>query len=188
MSNLLIVILNDISVLPDLLEVWREIGVPGTTILKSAGGHASRSVFSRVGLGAIDNLFEAREVQTRTLISVFEDDELLVQAIAEAERVVGGFDRPDSGVLLVLPVLQAVGLYKAPPPSPQEVSPPALRSDWCDLRETRVEAIESLLSLEPTIVKADTPLEDVAKAMLAHPSVHVVSVVAEDGRLIGLMD
>ncbi len=34
------------------------------------------------------NLFEAKEVQRRTLIAIIEDDELLAQAIAEAERVV----------------------------------------------------------------------------------------------------
>mgnify|MGYP002633019048 FL=1 len=50
MSNLLLVILNDTKILPDLLRVWREIGVPGTTILKSAGGHASRNWHSQVGL------------------------------------------------------------------------------------------------------------------------------------------
>jgi hypothetical protein len=91
MSKLLLVILNDISVLPDLLGVWREIGVPGTTILNSAGGHASRNWLSKVGLGAINTLFETKEVQTRTLLAVFDDEELLAQAIAEAERIVGGF-------------------------------------------------------------------------------------------------
>ena len=124
MAKLLLIILNDISVLPELLDVWREIGVPGTTILKSAGGHASRTWLSRVGLSAINNLFEAKEVQTRTLIAVFEDEDLLARAIAEAERVVGGFDRPNSGVILVLPVSQAIGLYKPPPHPPREVSPP----------------------------------------------------------------
>jgi len=41
--------------------------------------------------------------------------------------------------------------------------------------------------LEATIVPAETQLEDVAQAMLAHPKVHLASVVAEDGRLIGLI-
>ena len=95
MHNLLLIILNDIGKLPEILEIWREIGVPGTTILESVGGHATRNWLSRVGLGAISNLFETKEVQTRTLIAVFEDEGLLEQAIAEAERVVGGFDRPD---------------------------------------------------------------------------------------------
>jgi CBS domain-containing protein len=188
MSNLLLVILNDISVLPDLLGVWREIGVPGTTILNSAGGHASRNWLSKVGLGAINNLFETKEVQTRTLLAVFDDEELLAQAIAEAERIVGGFDRPNSGLVLVVPVSKAIGLYKASPPPPQDVSPPALRSDWSVLRDTPVESVDSLLDLEPTIVQGDTPLDHVARAMLAHPNVHVASVVAEDGRLIGLLE
>jgi len=188
MSNLLIVILNDISVLPDLLGVWREIGVPGTTILNSAGGHASRNWLSKVGLGAINNLFDTKEVQTRTLLAVFDDEELLAQAIAEAERIVGGFDRPNSGLILVLPVSQAIGLYKASPPPPRDVSPQALRSDWSILRDTSVETVNSLLGLEPTIVQGDTPLDSVARAMLAHPNVHVASVVAENGRLIGLLE
>lgn len=188
MSNLLFVILNDIKVLPDLLKVWREIGVPGTTILKSVGGYASHTWLSRVGLGAINKLFETKEVQTRTVIAVFDDEELLAQAIAEAERIVGGFDRPNSGVVLVLPVSQAIGLYKTPQKSPQEVSPPALRSDWSALRDTPIEIVESLMNLEPTIVPGDAPLDDVARAMLANPSVLVASVVAEDGRLIGLLE
>lgn len=188
MSNLLLVILNDISVLPDILGVWREIGVPGTTILNSAGGHASRNWLSKVGLGAINTLFETKEVQTRTLLAVFDDEELLAQAIAEAERIVGGFDRPNSGLVLVVPVSKAIGLYKASPPPPRDVSPPALRSDWSILRDTSVETVNSLLGLEPTIVQGDTPLDGVAQAMLAHPNVHVASVVAEDGRLIGLLE
>jgi CBS domain-containing protein len=188
MSNLLLVILNDIKVLPELLEVWREIGVPGTTIIKSVGGHASRTWLNQVGLSSINSLFEAKEVQTRTIMALFDDEELLSQSIAEAERIVGGFDQPNSGVVLVLPVSKTLGVYKKPLDIPKEVSPPALRSDWSVLRDTPVEAVESLLELEPTIVSGDAPLDDVARAMLAHPSVHVVSVVAEDGRLIGLLE
>jgi len=188
MSDLLLIILNDTSVLPDLLNVWREIGVPGTTILESVGGHSSRTWLSRVGLSSINKLFDTKEVQTRTLLAYFDDKELMAQAIAEAERVVGGFDRPNSGVVLVLPVSQAIGVYKTPPQFPKVVSPPALRSDWADLRDTPVETLNSLLNLEPIIVPGEAPLDDVARAMLAHPNVHVASVVAEDGRLIGLLD
>ena len=88
---------------------------------------------------------------------------------------------------MVLPVSQAIGVYKASPKPLQEVSPPALRSDWSILRDTPVESVDSLLSLEPTIVPADMQLEEVARAMLAHPKVHLASVVAEDGRLIGVL-
>lgn len=188
MSKLLMIILNDTQILPELLEVWREIGVPGTTILKSAGGHRTRTWLGRVGLGALNNLFEARDVQTRTVFAVFDDDDLLDQAVAEAERLVGGFERPDSGLVLVLPVEQAKGLFKAVPQPAKEVPPPALRNGWDQLRDTPISAVDALMKFEPTIVPAETPLDGVARAMLAHPNVHVVSVVAEDGRLLGLLE
>ncbi|MEK6221369.1 MAG: CBS domain-containing protein [Chloroflexota bacterium] len=187
MPQLLLVILNDDTQLPDLLQVWGEIGVPGTTIINSVGGHASRTWLSEIGLGGINKLFEAKEVQTRTVIAVIDDEKLLAQAIAEAERIVGGFDQPNSGVLLVLPISKAVGIYKKPPQVPKEVSPPALRSDWSILRDTPIDTVDSLLRLDPTIVSGSALLDDVARAMLAHPRVHVASVVADDGRLIGLI-
>lgn len=188
MSNLLMIILNDTKFLPEILDVWREIGVPGTTILKSAGAHATRNWLSAVGMGAIGNLFESKEVETRTLIAVFEDDDLLAQAIAEAERITGGFDRPNSGVIVVLPVTKAIGVFRADPEPEETVSPPALRSNWGKLRETSIEQIDEVLKLDPTIVHADTSLDDVAKAMLAYPRVHVASVVSSEGRLIGLIE
>jgi CBS domain-containing protein len=181
------IILDDIRFLPELIQAWREIGVSGTTIMKSVGGYRTSTWLSKVGLGAIDRIFETREIQRKTLVAVIEDDDLLAQAIAEAERVVGGFDRPNSGVLLVLPVTQTKGLYKASPQPIQEVSPPALRTGWDQLRDTPIAEVDALMELEPTIVPADTPLDDVARAMLTHPRVHVVSVVAEDGRLLGLL-
>ena len=113
MTHMLQVILDDVKFLPDLLQVWRDIGVSGTTIMKSVGGYRASTWLSKVGLTAIDHLFDAKEIQRRTLIAVIEDDELLEQAIAEAERIVGGFDRPNSGVLLVLPVTQTKGIYKS---------------------------------------------------------------------------
>ena len=187
MTHMLQVILDDVSFLPDLIRVWREIGVSGTTIMKSVGGYRTSTWLSKVGLSAIDHLFEAKEIQRRTLIAVIKDDELLAQAIAEAERVVGGFDRPNSGVLIVLPVAQTKGFYKSKPKPPQELSPPALRPEWMVLRDTPIEKVEAIMGLEPTIVGPEASLNEVAQAMLTHPRVHVASVVAEDGRLVGLL-
>ena len=187
MTHMLQVILDDVSFLPDLIQVWREIGVSGTTIMKSVGGYRTSTWLSKVGLSAIDHIFEAKEIQRRTLIAVIKDDELLAQAIAEAERIVGGFDRPNSGVLVVLPVTQTKGIYKAKPKPPQELSPPALVPDWMILRDTPIEKVDAIMGLEPTIVGPDSSLNEVAQAMLTHPNVHVASVVAEDGRLVGLL-
>lgn len=187
MTDMLQVILDDISRLPDLILAWREIGVSGTTIMKSVGGYRTSTWLSKVGLGAIDHIFEAKDIQRRTLIAVIEDKELLAQAIAEAERIVGGFDRPNSGILLVLPVTQIKGLNKTKPIPPLELLPPAVRPNWVKLRDTPIEQVDAIMGLEPTIVSQEASINEVSQAMLAQPNVHVASVVADDGRLVGLL-
>ena len=188
MVYLLIVILDDLRLLPELLRTWKKIGVPGATILESVGAYRASTWLSRVGLGAMSRLFEAEEVRRRTLLVAIESDELLAQAMAEAERVVGGFDRPDSGLLLVLPVAQVRGLHKVQPRPHREKLPPAVRPDWVVQRDTPVEVVIETLNLEPTLVHVDTPLDEVAQAMFAHPGVHVICVLNDDGRLVGVLD
>jgi CBS domain-containing protein len=183
----MIVILDDLTGLPDLIQAWRNIGVPGATILESAGAFRMESWLERVGLGNLDRLFESKEVRRRTLLVAIEDDELLERAVAEAERVMGGFDRPDSGLLLVLPVTQVKGLQKVMQKPPQVVLPPAVLPYWVVLRDTPVEEAVTVMNLQPTIVSLDTPLDEIAQAMLTHPRVHVACVVADDGRLVGLI-
>lgn len=187
MTHLLVVILDDLEHMPDLLQVWRAIGVPGVTILESVGAYRAGTWLSQVGLEALDRLFEAKEVRRRTLLAAIEDEDLLARAIAEAERVVGGFDQPRSGLLLALPVAQARGLRKVQPALPQKELPPAVRPDWVIRRDTPMEVVVDVIDLNPTIVRPGTPLDEVAQAMLLHPSVHVACVVAEDERLVGLL-
>lgn len=187
MINLLIIILDDLTRMSDLLEAFRRIGVPGVTILESAGAYRVESWLSRVGFSGLDRLFETHEVRRRTLLAAVESDDLLAQAVAEAERVVGGFDRPDSGLLLVLPVSEVKGLQKVVPKPSEESLPPAVYPNWMALRDKPVEEAGSILNLEPTIVRPETPLNETARLMLTHPRVHVVCVVADDGRLVGLL-
>lgn len=188
MFHLMIVILDDLKRMPALLQAWHTIGLPGATILESAGAYRATTWLSRVGLGAVDRLFEAEEVRRRTLMVAVEDDALLEQAIAEAERVVGGFDRPNSGLLLVLPVGQVRGMHKVQPKPRRKRLPRALRPEWMVHRDTPVEEVALTLELQPTLVKPETLLNEVAGAMLAHPRVHVVCVVNDEGRLIGILD
>ena len=187
MAHLMIIILDDLTRLPDLIQAWRKIGVPGATILESAGAFRMETWLSRVGLRGLDRLFESKEVRRRTLFVAIEDDDLLARAVAEAEQVMGGFDRPDSGLLLVLPVTQVKGLRKVLQKPSQEVFPPAVLPNWVVMRDTPIEEANAILNLEPTIVSPDTPLDEAARTMLTHPNVHVVCVVAEDGRLVGLL-
>ena len=189
MIHLVLLIVDDLERLPSLVKAWREIGVPGATILESIGAHRATSWLSQMGLSALDRLFEADEVRRRTILVALDDEELLARALAEAERVMDGFDRPNSGLLLVLPVSQALGLQKIRPEpvAPAEELPPAVQPDWIIRRDTPVEKVAAIIDQMPTVVQPDTTLSDVAQAMLDHPTVHTACVANEAGRLVGLI-
>lgn len=188
MIHLLIVFLDDSTLMPALLHSWEEIGVPGATILSSAGSYRSRTWLSRLGLGSVDDLFRDTETRRHTLMVAVDTDELLEQAIAEAERVVGGFDRPGSGLLLVLPIGQVRGLHKVQPRPQRKRLPPAVKPQWVMSRDTPVEVVDATMNLRPTTIHKDAPLDEAAKAMVAHPRTHVVCVVDDLERLVGLLD
>jgi len=187
MPYLVIVILDDLKVMPNILDTWQKIGVPGVSIFQSTGGYRTKTWLSQVGLGALERLFETEELRRKTLLAAIEDEALMERAVAEAERIVGGFDKPNSGILFVLPILKAKGLRQ--PTSKAEKEIPALDEDhtWSIHRSTPIAEVLTILELEPTIVQADTPLDEVAKAMIEHASVHIACVVQEDGRLVGLI-
>lgn len=189
MAQLLVVILHDLARLPALLTAWKEVGVPGVTLLHSLGGYQAESWLRRMGLGGLGRLLERGEVQQRTLLSLIADEALLERAIAVADEVVQGFDRPDSGVLFVVPVSRALGLRKWGEPTGEGVeAPPPTRIPLTIDRTTPVSTIVDVLRLEPAIVRADAPLEAVVNKMLAHYPVHLACVVNEEERLVGVID
>lgn len=190
MAHLLIVILDKPSQLPELLEAWHEINVPGSTVLQSAGGYLARNWLQQMGLGRMGELFGAEDVRRKTVLTVVEDDDLLERAIIEAERVVGDFYQPRTGLLFVVPVSRALGILR-----PEEVATPlpeARRPEMTDIElVTRDKPVSSIidetLNLEPAIVQAHQSLLEVAEQMLNHLGVNVVCVVNEQQRLVGLL-
>jgi CBS domain-containing protein len=138
-------------------------------------------------LGALDRLFEADEVRRRTLLTVIEDEALLEVAIAEAERAVGSFDLPNTGLLMVLPVTQARGLHKLAARTPHEAPDRAAQAGWLAQRDRLVQDVVALTHWEPIIVSGETTLEEIAVAIRAHRDVHLACVVNPDGRLIGVL-
>ena len=190
-ANLLLVILDNMDVVPALLARWRELGVSGTTILRSLGAYNTASWLERVGLGMLGRAFESEEIRQRTLISVIENDDLLEQAIAEAEHIVGGFGEPNTGVLFVLPVSRALGLKKHLPPTPEQIvssaPAPTPMTEFERMRCIPVSEVLAVHNLQPAIIGRDDTLKEVARKMLAHPTAHVACVVNEENRLSGVV-
>lgn len=191
MSHMLVVILQDLNLLPSLLARWREVGVTGVTIQRTMGGFHVTSWLERVGLGMLGRAFDSGEAHQRMLFSIIDDEGLLEKAIAAAESIVGGFDRPHSGLLYVIPVTRALGLKKHHGQTAEELiasaAPPRPVNEWERMRALPVERLLSILELKPTTVGPDDSLPEVAAKLLEHPETHVACVVNEEGRLVGVI-
>lgn len=208
--TLLIVILHDLEVFPELLKAWKKIGVPGVTILQSVGGFQAQEQVNRTGLANLFALFDQGKTQQRTLWALVDDPELLEKAVAEADRVVRGFDRPHSGILFTLPAGTALGLQKwGARPQPQEE--PAgekaeeshllkwfeeevkargegrMLANWRRQRSTPVARIMEQLQLSPTVVRTDARLPQVVHDMLSNPRLELACVVNSEERLMGVI-
>jgi CBS domain-containing protein len=216
MTTMLIVILHDLSCFPELLDSWSSVGVPGVTILQSVGGFQAENMVNRGGLGGLLGIFDQGKAQQRTLFSLIDDPELLERAVSEADRVVKGFDRPQSGILFTLPVGQILGLQKWAQdqqedkaeknqlPNNEERSQSNLflwyqdevmarygrdvLADWTVQRNTRVSEIITRFELQATIVKRNVRVLDVFLKFLNNPQVPVVCVVNSEGRLMGIVN
>lgn len=192
MTQLLVLILYKVSQLQALLEAWESIGVPGVTILRSAGGHRTKNWLQQMGLGAIGDLFSSEEVQSKTLLTLIDDEDLLERAIIEAERVVGDFYDLKGSLIFVLPVNRTVGVFKtreegAPPPPVTAAAAELAIEQGLITRNMPVTVANEILKLEPVIVQAEQSLLEVTEAMIANPQVQVACVVNQQQRLIGLL-
>jgi CBS domain-containing protein len=211
--TLLAVILHNADLLPDLLRAWQRVGVPGATILPSAGGHDTEKSAKRGSLSSFLNLFDQGKSLQRTVLSIIDDPEMLEVAIAEADRIVKGFDSPKSGILFTLPLGEVLGLQKwgqsqrdqedKEETEPDEKSATRLLQwfeedvkgrygedalkDWSRQRSTLVSEILPLLDLHPTIVQMNTPLTEVMTQLLANPGVPAACVVNTEGHLMGVI-
>ena len=114
MPKLIVAVVTDMEICHDLIRVWEELNVPGATILDSVGmRHMKERRDHRDDLPLMPSLrtmLEEEEYNHRTVFSVVPDDFEVDNLIQRTEELVGDFDAPHTGVLFVVPVLQARGL------------------------------------------------------------------------------
>jgi nitrogen regulatory protein PII len=111
---MIMLILDNPSLCRDVLDAWEKAGVRGVTILASTGLGRVRM---RKGLlddmplmPSLEEFFREEESQNRTLLSVVPEKDMVERVRAATTGVVGDLDRPGTGILVVLPVLEAYGL------------------------------------------------------------------------------
>ncbi|MFO7623113.1 MAG: hypothetical protein R6V73_02090 [Anaerolineales bacterium] len=115
---LIIFVLHNPEKVPELLDAWEQVGVSGITILHSSGLGRVRNK-NRSGLRddlplipSLEALLNHEEEFSRTLFSLVKGEEMVDQMVAATQDVIGDLSQPDTGLLVVIPVVRAYGLQK----------------------------------------------------------------------------
>jgi CBS domain-containing protein len=215
--TLLVVILHNLDLLPELLDAWNRVGIPGTTLLPSIGGYQAVDQLKRGGLASLLSIMEQASPNQRMILSLIDNPNTLAIAISEAERVVGGFDRPHSGILFTLDVGDVLGLRKWGDTRKLEASAVKQATEekmkdrgaenllswfeeevrdlhgdntlmgWRKQRKQLVSVAFKTPLNNPAVVTVDADLKEVTKAFLDNPHVSMVCVENRAGRLVGII-
>jgi nitrogen regulatory protein P-II 1 len=116
--NLLVLVIDDLELEPDVLEAWEDAGVPGVTVLDSQGSRREDDESGRDDLPLIISLrsvLSSEETNNRMLFSVIDDEAVLEKAIQAAEHIIGDFRDRHTGIMFVVPVSRAWGILKVQP-------------------------------------------------------------------------
>jgi nitrogen regulatory protein PII len=113
MHYLVVLVLDDPSFCGEILQRWEEAGATGVTILESTGLGRLRKKGIRDDyplMPSLQEFLKGAEVHNRTLFSIVESEAIVDALIDAVEQVVGDLERPDTGLLFVVPVHKAIGL------------------------------------------------------------------------------
>jgi len=112
MAHLVVVVIQDADLAPALLRAWLAAGASGATMIESTGlSQFSRALRDDLPLfPSLRDLEVQSDPHNRTLFSVVADQATLDAVIEASSRIVGDFDRPDTGLLFVVPVAQVLGV------------------------------------------------------------------------------
>jgi hypothetical protein len=109
-------VLQDTDKLGDIFEAWEKAGVSGITILPSIGlsrikeKQALQEDFPIIP--NLEDILETQENQSRSLFAIVPTQEIADAVYQATTRVVGPLTKPNSGIFIVLPVLNTYGLVK----------------------------------------------------------------------------
>jgi hypothetical protein len=119
MAYLVVLVLDDPDLSDALLDAWERAGARGVTILESSGiGRVRRATLrdDMPLLPTLRDLLRGGEEHHRTFLSVVESEEQVEILVQAAQRVIGDFTNPHTGLLFAMPLSHVVGLQKVAPP------------------------------------------------------------------------
>ncbi|MBE3142721.1 MAG: hypothetical protein IMZ61_02200 [Planctomycetes bacterium] len=96
------------------MNAWEETGVSGITILPSTGLARLRQKSALRDdlplIPSLEDLVERVENTNRTVFTIVKNEDMVDKIVAATQKVTGDLNLPNTGILVVLPVLRAYGL------------------------------------------------------------------------------
>jgi hypothetical protein len=112
---LILFVLDDPDKLEDLLNAWEAAGTGGATVLVSMGLNRMLNIGIRDDIPlmpGLDDFYKRVEDYHRTLFTVVKNDKTLEKIVAATQSVVGDLNKPNTGILVVMPATRVYGLEK----------------------------------------------------------------------------
>lgn len=112
---LIMCVIHDADKSQRLIDAWEKAGVSGITLLHSTGLGRIRNHILMDDLPLIpslETLMEHEEYFSRTLFSVVEQEGIVDRVVEATQEVIGDLSKPDTGLLVIVPVVRAYGLNK----------------------------------------------------------------------------
>ena len=110
-----LLVLHDAEKCDALLRAWEDAGVRGATVMHSTGLGRMRGngwMDDMPLFPSLEDFTEHEEYFNRTIFTVVESESSVDRLVAATEGVVGELSRPETGFLVVLPVMRVYGLNK----------------------------------------------------------------------------
>jgi nitrogen regulatory protein PII len=111
---MIMLILNDADKCQDLMNAWDKAGVPGVTVMASSGlGRIKAKLALNEDLPllpSLEDFFRLEDCTHRTLISIVRDRAIVDAVTKTTHAILGDLNRPMTGILVILPVIEAYGL------------------------------------------------------------------------------
>lgn len=115
MAQLLVLVIDEEELAPDILAGWEAAGVPGVTLVDTTGsrhgGNDSRDDLPFVV--SLRSVLESKEKRTQLLFSVIENDAVCERAVEAVLKLIPDFSQGHRGIMFTMPVHKIWGYTDA---------------------------------------------------------------------------
>lgn len=109
--KLLILIMNDVDKLEKLIKQLNEAQITGATIINSTGmARALAEIGDEALLGSLRHILDMDRQENRTILMALNESKV-ASTVALIESVIGDLSKPNTGLVLTLPIDFAKGAY-----------------------------------------------------------------------------